>query len=569
VSRLHWLRPRGGSPVAWSATAVFLTLLVVWSIITPGFRNADEPGHVDSVLRLAEGGGWPRPAAAHLSDHVLRAKTLSGFTPVDGQNGNWAGGTLLPGVRRQIPPSNARFYALFSTRTVTPPAQRLPFDQLTLTRRLDLSRYPDQMTQHPPLYYAVTAGVVLATGALRWPFDRTMALMRLVSVAMVALLPLIAFSSTRTLTGNRRLADLASLLPLAVPQLAAIGAGVTNDALVILLGGVAVLLLARILCGDRSWRSLLLLGLTLGLAMLTKSTLLEVVPIAGLVIVVGARRPSLGAPLGWRTTLGRLAAVWGLAFVIGGWWWALNLVRYGILQPQGLPGATNPASGIGVHKDSALVYLGHWCQLLATSFWGRFGWLELPLNGAVVAVLSAVLALLVLLAFRRRGTRFPLLVLLSPFVLAGALLFNTTYYAHRVTGDYGGIQGRYLFGVLVPVFAAAAIGVGALVPEGGRLQRWLPAVAAPLVLAVAAYGLAVAFVGFYLDYTWTPWAAFHRMTDWSPWPAWGAEGAIVLLVGLSVVTLVLAVWSATSGRHDDRPESAQPTPLDGAAIPAT
>lgn len=559
-------RRLGGSPVAWTATAVFVTLLVVWSIITPGFRNPDEPGHVDSVLRIAEGGGWPRPATAHLTDHVLRAKTLSGFSAVDGQRGNWAGGTLLPGVRTQLPASDLQYYALFSKRPVTPAAQRLPFDQLTLTRPVDLSRYPDQMTQHPPLYYAVAAAVVRATGALHWPFDRTMALMRLVSVALVGLLPLMAFSATRTLTGNRRLGDIAALLPLAVPELTEIGSSVTNDALVIALGGLLVVVLAKILRGDRSWRTLLLLGGALGLALLTKATLLEFVPVTALAIVLGARRGEVGGRLGWLPTLGRVAAVEGLAFVVGGWWWALNLVRYGTVQPQGLPGATDPSQGVGAHKDSALAYFGHWWQLLATSFWGKFGWLEFSLDQTVVLVATGVFVVAVLLAFRRPGVRIALLVLLSLVLLAGALLFDTTYYSHRMTGHYGGIQGRYLFGVVVPVFAAVAIGLGSLAREGGRLQRWLPAIAVPFVLASAGYGLYVAFAGFYVDIGWTLRDAFRRMTDWSPWPEWAAAAVIGALVPLGIAAVVVALWSARRPASDEPDTVPAGIPVSAAAF---
>lgn len=109
--------------------------------------------------------------------------------------------------------------------------------------------------------------------------------------------------------------------------------------------------------------------------LLTKGTLLQFVPGTAVAVVLGARRAAAGARLGWLPILGRLAAVEGIAFVIGGWWWALNLVRYGTVQPQGLPGATDPSQGIGVHKDSAVTYFGHWWQLLATSFWGSSaGW---------------------------------------------------------------------------------------------------------------------------------------------------------------------------------------------------
>jgi hypothetical protein len=557
----------GGSPVAWAATAVFVTLLVVWSIITPAFRNPDEPQHVNSVLRIAEGGGWPRPATAFLTEGVVRAKTLSGFSAVDGQGGNWGGGTLLPGVRRELPREDLQFFALFSTRPVTPPAERLAFSDLKVTEPVNLRRHGDQMTQHPPLYYAVSAGVVLGLGALDWPFDRTLGLMRLVSVVLVGLLPLMAFSVARTLTGNRRLADAAAVLPLAVPQLASIGGSVTNDALVICLGGLSTVLLAKVLCGDRSRRLLLLIAGALGLALLTKGTLLVLVPVAGLAVVIGARRSSGAPALGWVPTLVRLGAVWSVAFVIGGWWWAVNVLRYHRLQPQGLPGSEAP--GTSTARSSLLEYFGIWWEKLTTSFWGLFGWLELSLNDTVVIVATVVMIGAVALSFRRRGSRAALLVLLSFFLLTAVLLFATTYASHLDFGRFGGIQGRYLFGALVPVFAAAAIGLGSVGREGGPLQRWLAAALLPVVLASAAYGLAVAFIGFWIDVGWTPGQAWRRMVDWSPWPGWGAVGVLAALVALSLATFAVAVLSARRPGAADGAELGQPVQRAGSAVPAS
>ena len=82
---MRFFRRSVGSPVAWTATAIFLALMVLWSVVTPNFRNPDEPQHVNSVLRLAEGGGWPAPGEAFVMPEVLRAKTLTGFSAVDGQ----------------------------------------------------------------------------------------------------------------------------------------------------------------------------------------------------------------------------------------------------------------------------------------------------------------------------------------------------------------------------------------------------------------------------------------------------------------------------------------------------
>jgi 4-amino-4-deoxy-L-arabinose transferase-like glycosyltransferase len=546
---MRFFRRSVGSPVAWTATALFIALMVFWSIVTPNFRNPDEPQHVNSVLRLAEGGGWPAPGEAFVLPEVLRAKTLTGFSAVDGQQGNWVGGTLLPGVRETIPPEELQFYAPFSGRPVTPPEDRLPFPELELTRDVDLQMHGDQMTQHPPLYYAVSAGVVVATGSLDWSFDRTLTLMRLVSVAMVGFLPLMAFSVTRRLTGNRRLADAAALLPLAIPQLASLGGSVSNDALVILLGGLMTVLLARILTGDRSWRTYLLIAAVLGAALLTKGTLLVLVPVVGIAVVVGARRPTRGEPsLGWKPTLVRLAAVWGLAFVIGGWWWAVNILRYGSVQPDGFQ-AVVP---VDRPRSPLPEFAGIFWEKTTATFWGTFGQLELPLDQPLVTVLTLVLIAAVALAWRRKGLRLVLLVLLSFVLLTIALVFAGTYSAHLENGRYAGMQGRYLFGGLVAVFAAMVIGVGSFGREGGTWQRWMPVVLLPLSLVVAVYGLWVAFDGYYIDIGWTVAAAWQRMVDWSAAPGWAAQGLVAGMVLLSLLAFGLAVRAAL--RRGDDPE---------------
>ncbi len=51
----------------YRAALAAITLLVVtvaacWAVLTPAFRAPDEPQHLNSVLRLAYGGGWPPPA---------------------------------------------------------------------------------------------------------------------------------------------------------------------------------------------------------------------------------------------------------------------------------------------------------------------------------------------------------------------------------------------------------------------------------------------------------------------------------------------------------------------------
>ncbi|TFV62896.1 UNVERIFIED_ORG: hypothetical protein E4P37_16135 [Bacillus sp. AZ43] len=536
---------RFGSPIPWAATVVFVALMVFWSVLTPWFRNPDEPQHVNSVVRLMQGGGWPAPAEAVMTAEVLRAKTLSGFSAVDGQQGNWAGGTLLPGVRPDIAEEDLVYFALYSAQAPTPPAERPSFADMALTRQVDLSEYPDQMTQHPPLYYALTAGVLEVAGADDWRFDRAMALMRLVGVVLVAPLPLIASSVTVRLTGRRRMGDVAAFLPLGIPQLAALGGSVTNDAMVISLGAVLVLLLTRVLTGDRSWRTTAGIGLTLGLALLVKGTLLVAIPVVGLALVVAGRRSRMQS---WREVAGRLSVAWGVAFVVGGWWWALNLLRYGTVQPAGWSEQVQAALVIEGPRDSVVGFAVPFADKLATTFWGRFGQLELALSGWLVAVLTIALIACLLLAFRSAVPRPVVAVLLALAVLMLLLLYPQTYAAHAYNGQYAGIQGRYLYGGIVALLAVASVGIGTLVRPGGRTERWLPVGTLAAVLAVAGYAMWFAFHGYYVDIGWSVADGWQRMTDWAAFPAWCVTamfaGVVLAALGSVAVAVVQALRPA-------------------------
>jgi 4-amino-4-deoxy-L-arabinose transferase-like glycosyltransferase len=530
--------PGIGSPVAWAATVLFAGLMVVWSITTPQFRNPDEPSHVDGVVRLMEGHGWPAPGHAHISPEVLRAKTLSGFSAIDGQMGNWAGGTLLPGVRRTLPQADLMYYALYSAHAVTPPADRLPFAQLHVTRKIHDFRYVDQMTQHPPMYYGIEAGILKVLGASHWRYDRAIEAMRLLSALMVVPVPLLAFSVARRLTGRRRIGDLASVVPLGIPQFAAIGAAVSNDALVILIGSVLVLLMTIMLTAGVSWRLALGTGVVLGLGLFTKGTLLFAVPVVGLALVVGARRT---ARLSWGGIVGRLAGLWVLAFAVGGWWWALNLFRYGTLQPNGLAAAQQAVEG---PRLSAIGFARPFTGRMATTFWGEFGQLELPLPQVLVAVVTIVLLIAVLLVFRVRGVRTPAAVLLAYPVLTLIVLYDQTYASHRQIGQFAGVQGRYLYGSIVAIAALAAVGVGTLPRAGSRAEGWLPPVALLAALAGQAYGFWVAFRGFYVGVDMTLRDGAARMLAWSPFPRWFTLALVAGLVAVALVGLVVAVWQA-------------------------
>ena len=399
------------------------------------------------------------------------------------------------------------------------------------------------MTQHPPLYYAVDAGVLRAFGALDWRFDRTLALMRLVQRGDGPLAPAAGRRDGAPVhAATDALADLAAFLPLAVPQLAALGGSVTNDALVILLGGVLTYCLARVLTGDRSWRTVVLVGVTLGSGAAHEGHHAR----RGAGRRAGGRRGC--APRAWRCRGERCSAgsrsCGGSASESAAGGGRSTISATGPFQPDGVP--QDGLAGLVVDRPRVSVWAFgdvFWDKITLT-FWGDFGQLELPLAQPLVVALTVVLVLLALLAFRARGKRVPLVILLSFPVAVLLALFAGTYSAHLVYGRFGGIQGRYLYGGLVIVLVAVALGLGEIARLAGRAGGAVLPVVVALALAGAGYGMWFAFRGYYLDVDWTLAEGWERMVQWSPWPDSAVRSLAVGVVLLSLLAMVVAVRTA-------------------------
>ena len=62
------------------------------------------------------------------------------------------------------------------------------------------------------------------------------------------------------------------------------------------------------------------------------------------------------------------------------------------------------------------------------------------------------------------------------------------------------------------------MGIGGWSRRGGWIERCLPALALLGSASLAAYGLSVAFRGYYVDVGWTVEEGWQQMIAWSPWP---------------------------------------------------
>jgi 4-amino-4-deoxy-L-arabinose transferase-like glycosyltransferase len=206
---------------------------------------------------------------------------------------------------------------------------------------------------------------------------------------------------------------------------------------------------------------LILLGVTLGLGLLTKATFYyTAVPIAVVALVLYARRYTL------RFT--HYALVFAPALLLGSIWWLRNIIVYGGFDVLGLARHNavvvgQPATAQWLIDYGAGGLLQRFFTTTYRSFWGQFGWMSTPMPDREYLILGVMSAVALIgwvwwLIERRRAKRQDslqgqyggwLLTLLFVLTLAGYLYYNLTFVQH---------QGRYLFPALIPIGLAFAIG---------------------------------------------------------------------------------------------------------------
>jgi 4-amino-4-deoxy-L-arabinose transferase-like glycosyltransferase len=438
-------RERG---VVTVVSVVFLAVMLVWAVLTPPFSAPDEPAHLNSALRLTEGFSWPAPGEARITNAVIAARDEA----------------ALPASERS---------SLADLAEENPGTGGV-----------------DQMTQHPPLYYLYVAGVLNLVGASELRADVALLVMRLCGIVLALPLPALVWASVRRVTRSPRAAVVGAAAVLAVPQLAQILASASNDPAAVLACSVTTLLLVRIMTGDTRSRTVIAAGGALGFALLTKGTALPFIPFLAVVIAVWPR----AVPL--RSRLLRAVASLVIAFGVGGWWWARNLLVFRDLQPSGLAPSreTKPwAPGTG---PDIVSYLDLMWGRLSSNFWGDFGSLDYPLPELVTDVLSVVCIVVVLIAlFTRRSDRLRMRVLAAlPAILFLMLVVNTWRHFVRTQAP-AGMQGRYFYVTIVVLIVLSALAWRSMVAVERRVS-----VATTLLgvfAALAALGLLRQYIGVY------------------------------------------------------------------------
>jgi len=397
---------------------VYVAIGTLYAVLTPAWQVPDEPAHYNYVRSLAEGSGFPVLEPGDYDQDYLRRLTSQKFPP------------------------------------------NLPVDPL---------EYEDHQ---PPLYYLLATPVYLLAGGALLP-------LRLLSLVFGAGILVVAFGTLRTAFPGQPAVGLMGAAFIAfIPQHIAVTAAVNNDALAELVVGGTLWALAVYLGASetRPW----LVGILVGIALLTKTTAYVVVGVTvGAVFIRWWREQR---PAAWATR--QLAWIFLPALLIAAPWFVRNGLTYGWNDPLGL--AQHKAIVEAQPRSSEWLAAHGWGGLLTRlvrttfqSFWGQFGWMAVPLPPRIyraLVLLSILLAAGFLMRLVRRYrsprsvdpltvSRCLLLTLSATLTFSAFCWYNLTFVQH---------QGRYLFPALIPLAAAAALGLDTLTKVAPRaLRPWI------------------------------------------------------------------------------------------------
>jgi 4-amino-4-deoxy-L-arabinose transferase-like glycosyltransferase len=272
------------------------------------------------------------------------------------------------------------------------------------------------------------------------------------------------------------------------PMFAFISGAVNNDSLSVMLAASALWIMMVIVrhadTGKPTLRPAAALGVTLGLAALTKTSTLGLFGLAGLSMAYAAWRARR-----WQTFMIEGPLIISLAAIIAGWWYLRNVRLYG--DPLGLS-AFIAILGQRQRPASLLQLWGERFGFMQ-SYWGLFGGVNIPMPAwtyvvlNALAVLSLIGAAVVLIQKLRRDgwdlSRW-MPTLLSLLWIAGVVLPLALSWA-RITWSS---QGRLVFAAISCISLWFIAGLSAPLP-----QRWGIAVAGAVLSLMAILTFASPF----------------------------------------------------------------------------
>ncbi|MCQ3931567.1 MAG: hypothetical protein DPW16_14005 [Chloroflexi bacterium] len=414
-----------------------LTLIVIlylgfaygYATRTPDWQVPDEPAHYNYIRQIVETGDLPVIEMGDWDSAYLDELKGSGFDPA-------------------------------------------------VTENIDRVQYEDHQ---PPLYYLVQSVVYrLSDGDLKT--------LRVFSAVMGAGVIICAWAILRRVFPQHEWIGLSAAAFIAfIPQRLAIMGGVSNDSLAETIAALVLLMVTIYLVPPQSdvkpaaqttpSKLAFGLGLLVGLAFLTKTTVYYVVAVAGLAILWRCWHEKW--PL--KKSLSQIFAFGVPALILGGIWWVHGIQTYGGTDILGLQRHDKVVVGQLRTEDYIEKELGgsqqeYWENLSETtyhSFWGQLGWMALPMPNWIYQVIGFMLLVVLLgiclyvwqsAGFKNRRLILGLFALGTSLVFAQFLIYNRTFVQ---------FQGRYLYPALIPMAIGTAVAFYGWAAWAARYTKWV------------------------------------------------------------------------------------------------
>jgi len=441
---MRWFDRLSPSLILLIIISLYLLIGVLYAVFTPAWQAPDEPAHYNYVRYLAEKGRFP---VLHFGDYphaYLEQIKADRFPP-----------------EMSIDPIRYEFW-------------------------------------QPPMYY------MLATPIYRL-FQGALVPLRLLSVLLGAGVVMMAYAIALAIRpGDTTSALGAAAFVAFVPMHLTMMASVNNDALAELILGIVVLLLillTRRPTGQKQTSPrtsfLVLIGILLGLGLVTKATVYVAIPLALIALLLSERRPVPFAQ--------HALALFVPALLIAIPWYVRNVAVYG--WPDLLGTINHDVVVVGQLRTADYLstvgwatYLRDFLTITFHSFWGQFGWMAVPMDRRVYLALGLFSALMivgfVLFVWRgkegkagrledrkvgnqehaRQSTISPDLPETQPsshpvvLIALWLILTSLVYLYYNIWLVQ--FQGRYLFPMLIPIGLLAILGLREIL---SRQWAWIAA----------------------------------------------------------------------------------------------
>lgn len=318
----------------------YLALAFGFSVVNPIYESTDELHHFRYIRYIQEfhalpeqRADQPRIQAHHPPLYYLIAALASGF----------------------IPPDRPALY-----EPVQNPYYGYRYWEINNDNKNRYLHGPDEQWPY--------SGVVLMVHVARW-----------VNLIIGALMVWVTYRLALTVFLDRKsMAAAASAIVAFNPQFLFMSGAINNDVIAGLFGSILLWIGVTIIrCGLTTRRSIFL-ALAFALALMAKFNLAFALPLVELALLI-AVWPRAGRERDWRGFIKANLFIVGFVALIAGWWFVRNTQLYG--EPTGVQrmnelwGGRNPAESFGL-AVSEIPYA--W-----SSFWGRFGYGQIPLPDAI------------------------------------------------------------------------------------------------------------------------------------------------------------------------------------------